>query len=516
MQKSYTKNYLKIYAAQLFAVLFNVLSLVIVVPYLSNNPKVYGIYSLCVSFTIFLSYADLGFLSAGYKYASEYYAKNNKQKEIEITGFVSFILAIFILIFAVVLILVAFHPGWLIKDISGANDIRIARNLLLILACFSPNMLLQRMLQIIYGVRVHDYILQTILVIINGLKIASAYFFITDAGYNIIDYFLFCQVITSLGLICGLIYATKKFSVSVKALIKNIRFSKEVFYSIRSLAFNSIYVTIAWILFYEFDPYAIAKLSGAEAVSFYSIGLIFGTLFNPFNARFNHFVAANDFKGLAAFAKTVMCILLPAVVFPTLSLALLSKPFVFSWVGEKFYPSVNVVMFLSLCNILGFISYPSGILSVATKKIKLLYVVSTLQLITYWLGISIFFSQHGFIVFAWFELVCFLLTGFLYTAFICRFLQMNIFKFIKTVIVPALPAIAVLLLILFFVRDFLPLEKSKLNFLKVVITGALAALTAIVVYYFTSRIFKNYIDQLFTRSKQTFIKVVGKKHIPVT
>ena len=156
IQKSYTKNYFKIYAAQLFAVVFNVLSLVIVIPYLSNNPGVYGIYSLCISFTIFLSYADLGFLNAGYKYASEYYAKNNKQKEIEITGFVSFILAVFIFILAVVLILLAFHPYWLIKNITGAKDIYIAKNLLLILALFSPNMILQRMLQIIYGVRVHE------------------------------------------------------------------------------------------------------------------------------------------------------------------------------------------------------------------------------------------------------------------------------------------------------------------------------------------------------------------------
>src|SRR6476620_4428093 len=180
LQKSYTKNYFRIYTAQLFAVIFNVLSLVIVIPFLSDNSRIYGIYSLCISFTIFLSYADLGFLNAGYKYASEYYAKNDKQKEIEVTGFVSFILAVFILIFAVILILFAFHPDWLIKNISDEQDKNVAKNLLLILALFSPNMILQRMLQIIYGVRVHEYILQTILIIINILKIAAVYFFITN------------------------------------------------------------------------------------------------------------------------------------------------------------------------------------------------------------------------------------------------------------------------------------------------------------------------------------------------
>ena len=83
LQKSYTKNYFRIYTAQLFAVIFNVLSLVIVIPLFLIIREIYGIYSLCISFTIFLSYADLGFLNAGYKYASEYYAKNDKQKKLK-------------------------------------------------------------------------------------------------------------------------------------------------------------------------------------------------------------------------------------------------------------------------------------------------------------------------------------------------------------------------------------------------------------------------------------------------
>jgi len=521
LQKSYTKNYFRIYTAQLFAVIFNVLSLVIVIPFLSDNSRIYGIYSLCISFTIFLSYADLGFLNAGYKYASEYYAKNDKQKEIEITGFVSFILAVFILIFAVILILFAFHPDWLIKNISDEQDISVAKSLLLILALFSPNMILQRVLQIIYGVRVHEYILQTILVIINCLKIASVYFFVTDKDYNIVGYFLFCQAITSAGLIIGIFYAAKRFFISLKALLTHIRFSKEIFQSIKKLAFGSLYVTVAWVLFYEFDPYVIAKLSGAEAVAYYSIGLtclaffrsIFGTLFNPFNARFNHFVAMKDFNGLAHFSKTVMCILLPAVVFPTLSLAILSKPFVFAWVGDKFNQSVSIVSFLALCNVFGFITYPSGILIMATKKIKLLYIVATTQLIIYWSGIAIFFPQHGYIVFAWFELICFSITAVLYTTFICRFLQVSIFKFIRVIIMPAILPVIMLLLILFSVRNFLPLDKSKLNLFQVALTGAGSALIATFLYYFTSKTFKNYIDKVFVKFKQALVKISGKKYI---
>jgi len=37
----------------------------IVLPYLSTKPDIFGIYSVCISFSIFFAYADLGFIAAG-------------------------------------------------------------------------------------------------------------------------------------------------------------------------------------------------------------------------------------------------------------------------------------------------------------------------------------------------------------------------------------------------------------------------------------------------------------------
>ena len=511
MQSSYTRNYLRIYLTQFLAILVNVLSLVIVIPYLSNDSKVYGIYTLCISFIIFFSYSDLGFLNAGYKYASEYYAKGNKKKEIEIIGFVSFILLVFTLLFGGSICILSFHPGWLIKDISDQNDILIAKKLLFTLALFSPNFMLQRILQLIYGIRVQDYILQQILLIINVFKIASVYFFYSTAEFNITGYFLFCQILTSAGLLFGFFYASNKYSIPVKYFLSCIKFSKETFYSIKSLALGSLYVTIAWLLFYEFDPYAIAKLSGAEAVAYYSIGLtclgffrsVYGALFGPFNARFNHFVATQNFDGLRDFAKTIMCVLLPVVVFPTITISLLSKPFVYTWVGDQFQQSVKIVTLLSLCNVFAFITYPAGILSMATKKIRFLYFISSLQIIIYWGGIAIFFSKYGYIVFAYFELTCFLVTGILYTWLIYRFLQVSILKFIKLIILPAIIPVLLLVIILFSIHNFMPLSKGKINLLIVAITGITAVFIATFAYYFTSEVFRNYINpQLLKISKR--------------
>lgn len=518
MQASYTKNYLRIYTTQFLAILINVLSLVIVIPFISENAEVYGIYTICISFIIFFSYSDLGFLNAGYKYASEYYATGEKEKELDIIGFVGFILTVFTLLFAAVIATFSLHPQWLIKNITTNVNLNVAKELLFILALFSPNMLIQRMLQLIYGIRVQDYILQQILLVVNSLKIAAVYFFYSAAHFNIIGYFLFSQVIACVGLLCGAIYAFKKYSIPVKAFFSRIKFSKPVFVSIKSLAFSSLYVTIAWLLFYEFDPYAIAKLSGAEAVAFYSVGLtclgffrsIYGALFNPFNARFNHFIAVKNFEGLADFTKTVMCILLPFVVFPTITLSLLSKSFVYTWLGNNFQESSKIVSLLALCNILAFITYPGSILSMATKRVRLLYVISTIQIIVYWGGISIFFSSYGYIVFAYFELTCFLLTGFLYIFFLCRFLKMDGLTFAKTIIGPAVIPVISLAVILFFSRNLLPYEKGKFNLMLVGITAFASISMALLIYYFTSVQFRNYtsiqILKLFRRFKFQMIK----------
>ena len=82
MKKDYTSSYLKNYVFQVLATVIGFLSLFIVVPFISENQTLYGIYSVCVSLSVFFNYADLGLLTAGQKYAGEYYAQGNKKDEI--------------------------------------------------------------------------------------------------------------------------------------------------------------------------------------------------------------------------------------------------------------------------------------------------------------------------------------------------------------------------------------------------------------------------------------------------
>ena len=118
MITNYRQKYLKIYFWQILSVLLGFCSLFIVVPYLSTNKIIFGIYSVCTSLTIFFSYADLGFLSAGTKYAAEYYVQGKRSEEIRIIGFTAFIMVSIFSILALGIVVLGCCPNLLIPELE--------------------------------------------------------------------------------------------------------------------------------------------------------------------------------------------------------------------------------------------------------------------------------------------------------------------------------------------------------------------------------------------------------------
>ena len=150
------------------------LSLLIVVPLISSNQEIYGIYAICISLSAFLQYTDIGFMDAGYKYAAESYGVNDQRTETKILGFVYFVSFLFLLIFIFALVFLAFNPNELIRDLKTEN-FKIARDLLLILAVSSPIIVMQRFAQAVFAIRIQDYIIQRIMVLANIVKILSVF-----------------------------------------------------------------------------------------------------------------------------------------------------------------------------------------------------------------------------------------------------------------------------------------------------------------------------------------------------
>ena len=147
----------------------------IIIPLISEDKNIYGIYALCISIVSFLQYTDLGFLSAGQKYASEYFALNDMKNEIKMLSFVHFIMFVFLIFCSSLILILSYSPKYIIPDLNQNTKI-IASQLFFILALSSPLIILQRYAQSIFTIRIQDDIYQQIELGINLLKISYVFF----------------------------------------------------------------------------------------------------------------------------------------------------------------------------------------------------------------------------------------------------------------------------------------------------------------------------------------------------
>ncbi len=509
MQQSYTKNYLKIYFWQGISLVLNFISMFVVIPYLTSDPTTYGIYSVCISFSIFLAYADLGFMGAGQKYASEYFAKGDREEELKVIGFTNFILLVFLLLFSLGFFVLSNHPELLIKGLDTANQHYIASTLLLILAVFTPTTLLQRLLQMIFGIRMEDFIVQRTNIIASVFKILSVLWFFRAGKYDIVGYFLFTQIINFIAALITLFIARKRYNYNFKALFQAIYFNKAVFDKTKGLAFTSLFLTISWILYYELDSVAIGKFLGANQVAVYAIGLtvlsffrsIFGILFSPFNVRFNHFIGSDDEDGLYSFYLQVVSILAPIAVFPIIVIAIFAKPIVFTWVGAEYSHSVSIVQFLVFCNVFAFVTYPTKFMLIAKERLKALYFINTLLPFIFWSGIAVSIGVWGVKSFAVFKLVAFILSAIVLYKLMIDYLKLNILDSINKIFYPMLFPVLFLIFSSFWVRGYLPEEKSKINLLIVAIVMGGLIVVSFVIQYFASEKWRSQVKKILKLKK---------------
>jgi O-antigen/teichoic acid export membrane protein len=494
MQKSYTKNYLKIYLWQLISLSLNFLSMFIVIPYLTSNPTIYGIYSVCVSFAIFLAYADFGFIGAGQKYAAECYARGDREEEIKIIGFTNFILFIFLIFFSFAFCFFSQKPDLLVKDINNAYNENIASSLLLILAIFTPTTLLQRLLQMIFSVRMEDFILQRTNIIGSVIKITSVLWFFGKGNYDIVGYFLTTQIVNLIVALISFGIAKKRYGYDFKNLFRSIHYNKNVFDKTKNLAFASLFMTISWILYYELDTVAIAKLLGAKQVAVYAIGLtvlsffrsILGIIFSPFNVRFNHFVGNGEEATLKGFYLQIATILAPIVVFPIIAVSVFAEPIVGTWVGIGYVNSVSVIQFLVFCNIMAFIVYPTNFMLLAKERQRTLYFVNAILPLVFWVGILFTINTLGVRSFAVFKFIAFLFSGLVLCKLMINYLEIKVLDFFCTIFLPMLIPVTFLITALFLIKDYLPQEKSKINLLTVAMVMGIILIISFVIQYLVS------------------------------
>lgn len=509
IQDTYTKNYIKIYFWQGISLVLNFSSMFVVIPFLTSNPIIYGIYTICISVSLFLTYADFGFISAGQKYAAEYFSIGKIQEEIKVIGFSNFILLIFLVLFSICFLFLSYYPSLLISGLSSIATTRTASSLLFILAIFTPVTLLQRVLQMICGIRLEDFIIQRSTIVGSIFKIISVLWFFRKGNYDIVGYFFFIQSVNLLTALITFVIVKKKYNYNFLAIFKAIKFNKEVFLKTKNLAFTSLFMTISWILYYEMDTLVIGKYFGAKQVAIYAIGLtlltffrsILGILFSPFNARFNHFVGVNDDKGLQSFFLQIVIILAPVVVLPIIVITMLAFPLLLSWVGADYKESVEIAKYLVLCNLFAFITYPTGILLMSKEQIKKMYSISMLLPFVFWIGILSTYQILGLKSFAVFKMIAFILSAVVYYSFMLKYLKMNVIESFKIIFKPMILPIVFVVISCLMIRDFLPTDKSKLNLLLVAFAAGLLILISFGIQYFFSENWKIQITKILKKKQ---------------
>ncbi|MCR5424577.1 MAG: lipopolysaccharide biosynthesis protein [Bacteroidales bacterium] len=404
MIKDYRNNYFKIYFWQAISVLLGLAALFVVVPYISSNKTIYGIYSVCISLTIFFSYADLGFLSSGIKYAAESYVKGDHHGEVRIIGFTSFIMVSVFAILAIGIIVLGFFPKLLIPElIDGSTQMHIARCLLFTLAISCPVIIGQRLLNLIFTIRVEDYKFQRLIIVGNIIRIAAVFLFFGGGRYMIVEYYIFYQLVNLVVVIAALLYAHNHYGYSLRDLFSSFRFDRDVFDKVRGLTGASLIMMLSSVIYYEFDQVIISNVIGIEAVAVYAVAFsvlqlvrsFCSIVYSPYNSRYNHYVGLNNLLGLTHFVNKMIILFAPIIIIPILTLSLMAKPFVISWVGEQYSNSAMLVSFLVLSFVFNFISQPISQYFVSTERNRILIRYSILVPITFWIGVTLLIGKIG-------------------------------------------------------------------------------------------------------------------------
>ena len=251
----------------------------IVIPFLSKDPSIFGIYSICISLGIFLNYADLGFLKSTKKYAAEFYARNDRTNEMKFLGFGSFILMIFTLLFTIVIFWFSYNPDSLIKELDSNRTFKIASDLLLVLAIFTPITIFKRLIEMIYEIRLENFISRKIYLIGSLVTISSIFYFFGSGNYMIVEYFLFFKAVDLLVIVTCFFIAKRKYNYNFFKLFGCINFNSSVYKHSYKLAYSGLFTMLAWIVFYELDQLFIGKFIGPEKVAIYAIAFSFSIIF---------------------------------------------------------------------------------------------------------------------------------------------------------------------------------------------------------------------------------------------
>ena len=219
--------------------------------------------------------------------------------------FVAFMKMVLFFIVSLIIVVCATYPKLLIPELQvGSTHFFLARWLLVTLALSCPIIIGQRVLNMIFTIRVEDYKFQRVSILGSLLKIFSVFYFFREGAYQLLEYYVFSQVINFLIVIIALLYI-RNYGYKSAKLFAAIRFDRQIFNRVKTLSGTSLVMVITMILYYELDQIVIANFIGIEMVAIYAIALsvmsfvrtFMSLLYSPYSSRYNHYHGSGDING---------------------------------------------------------------------------------------------------------------------------------------------------------------------------------------------------------------------------
>lgn len=396
-------NYLKIYFWRVLSMISGFMSLVVVIPHLSTQQDLYGIYVFCISFALYLTYSDIGFLSAGQKFAAEELSKNNQRGEIGITGFTIFLLVLFFLPFSAFMMYLSIDPEVVLNELNSQSK-AIASELFLIIGVLLPiQVILQRLVDFVLVIRLMDYISLKINLFLNVIKILSVFYFFKDGNYLLTEYYLFITILSIVGSIISIALIRKLIDYDFRLLFKSLKLSQKYYQKSKKLAFSSFALTLSFIVYRELDLIIIGTWFGVQEVAIYAIGFTFinfvrnlwNILYSPFSHRLNHFHGQGLTERIEVMLSKIFEYTLPLYVVLVTTLVLGAEYLVVYWVGEDYYSSIRIFQILIISTAFGVVTMPASYYYISCLKYKYINFLAVILPLTFYLVASLTSSSLG-------------------------------------------------------------------------------------------------------------------------
>ena len=409
----YVRNYIQIYLWKIISIITGFMSLVLVIPQISANTEIYSIYAYVISLSLYFTYADLGFLSSGQKYASEAFAKSEPKEEARILGFTVAVLICMFLPMMGLFVYFYLFPSIVFGGLS-VEATRVASGLFLILALFVPlQIVLQRSLQMVLAIRLQDFISIRIDIFFNLIKLISIFYFFSQDSYMIVEYFFFCTMLTIMGSILGFIYVKYRLEFKIRELVRAVKLSNDYYRKTKSLAFSSAAITIGFLLFYELDLILVGYLFGIEEIAIYAIAFtlvgfvrrIWSIIYSPISIRINHFVGLGDNKGVIKLLNNLIYYTFPICIIMIVTLILFAESLISTWVGMDYIGSIILFQVLLISFIPAYLTNPGFHYFISHERTDYLYGLAFIMPFLFYINVILTYEKFGLLGFAFGKVV---------------------------------------------------------------------------------------------------------------